>query len=204
MGDGPIPGGRDGGPVTTTTAIYAGSFDPFHRGHRAIVEQAIAAFDMVVVAVMANPTKPAGLLTASARIAVAARSVADLASVSVVAHHGLVADLARHLHATALVRSIGKEQTLELQMAVHNQVLAGIPTVFFSPDVYTTSISSTEIRDRLEHGDITAALALLAPSARSTFRALTDAGPDAQARAMSELLTARHRAAHHRPSDPAT
>ena len=169
-----------------TTALYAGSFDPFHRGHRTIVEHAARAFDAVIVAILANPAKPSGLLTAAARAEVVARSVTDLATVTVVIHHGLVADLARRTNATAFVRSMGKEQAFELQMALHNQTLADVPTVFFAPAAHTASISSTEIRARLARDDTAAALELLVPSARSTFTELT--APRAAASGVSAYL----------------
>ena len=38
-----------------STALYPGSFDPFHEGHLDVVEQAVALFGNVVVAVMHNP-----------------------------------------------------------------------------------------------------------------------------------------------------
>ena len=39
------------------TAIFPGSFDPFTRGHEAIVEQALRLFDRVVIAVGENVSK---------------------------------------------------------------------------------------------------------------------------------------------------
>ena len=40
-----------------TTVLYPGSFDPFHNGHRELVETAAYLFDHVVVAAMRNPQK---------------------------------------------------------------------------------------------------------------------------------------------------
>ena len=36
------------------TAIFPGSFDPFTRGHEALVEQALQLFDKVVIAIGEN------------------------------------------------------------------------------------------------------------------------------------------------------
>ena len=47
-------------------ALFAGSFDPFTRGHEAVVEAALQLFDEVVVAVGENVSKR-GLLSIEER-----------------------------------------------------------------------------------------------------------------------------------------
>ena len=44
------------------TAIFPGSFDPFTRGHEALVEEALNLFDRVVICI-GNNTAKCGLLT---------------------------------------------------------------------------------------------------------------------------------------------
>ena len=44
------------------TAIFPGSFDPFTRGHAALVEEALNLFDRVVIGI-GNNTAKQGLLT---------------------------------------------------------------------------------------------------------------------------------------------
>ena len=46
-----------------TKVLYPGSFDPITKGHMNIIEQASNLFDEVVIAVLQNPTKKAGLFT---------------------------------------------------------------------------------------------------------------------------------------------
>ena len=43
------------------TAIFPGSFDPFTRGHAALVEEALHLFDRVVIRIGTNTSKQ-GLL----------------------------------------------------------------------------------------------------------------------------------------------
>lgn len=38
-------------------AVYAGTFNPWHRGHQEVVEKALQAFDQVIVAQGFNPMK---------------------------------------------------------------------------------------------------------------------------------------------------
>ena len=51
-----------------TVAVYPGSFDPITNGHLDIVARALAVFDSVVVAVLANPRKtPCSRRTSASR-----------------------------------------------------------------------------------------------------------------------------------------
>ena len=51
-----------------TKVLYPGSFDPITKGHMNIIEQASNLFDEVVIAVLQNPTKKAGLFTLEERL----------------------------------------------------------------------------------------------------------------------------------------
>lgn len=48
------------------TAIFPGSFDPFTRGHAALVDEALNLFDRVIIGIGNNTSKP-GLLTVENR-----------------------------------------------------------------------------------------------------------------------------------------
>ncbi len=64
------------------TALFPGSFDPFHNGHLEIVEIASKLFDHVVVAPMRNTQKGQPLFTLEERTQMIADSVAHLPNVS--------------------------------------------------------------------------------------------------------------------------
>ena len=63
------------------TALFPGSFDPFHNGHLEIVEIASKLFDHVVVAPMRNTQKGEPLFTLEERIQMITDSVAHLPNV---------------------------------------------------------------------------------------------------------------------------
>ena len=52
--------------MSHTIAIFPGSFDPFTRGHQALVDDALRIFDKVVIGIGNNVSK-AGLLRIEAR-----------------------------------------------------------------------------------------------------------------------------------------
>ena len=63
------------------TALFPGSFDPFHNGHLEIVEIASKLFDHVVVAPMRNTQKGQPLFTLEERSQMIVDSVAHLPNV---------------------------------------------------------------------------------------------------------------------------
>ena len=50
------------------TAIFPGSFDPFTRGHAALVDEALNLFDRVIIGI-GNNTSKQGLLTVDSQMA---------------------------------------------------------------------------------------------------------------------------------------
>ena len=87
----------------TRIALFAGSFDPFTRGHEAVVEEALRLFDEVVIGVGENVSKK-GLLAVDERCRLIEDLYADNERVRVAKYSTLTGDFARKVGATALVR----------------------------------------------------------------------------------------------------
>ncbi len=124
-----------------TRGVYAGSFDPVHLGHLAIVERAARTCDELFVVVSGNPDKPGALFDNDERRRLVQASTQHLGNVSALTHSGLTVELAAELGADFLLRGIGKEQATELEMAAMNLRMSGLPTVFLPPDgrsIHTT------------------------------------------------------------------
>jgi pantetheine-phosphate adenylyltransferase len=154
--------------------LYAGSFDPVHLGHVAIVEAAAKLFDEVVVAVVANPRKSRGLFTVDERLRLLTDATSHLPTVRARAFEGLTIDLAREERAFALVRAVHKEAADEWSMAAMNLTAGLIPTTFLPANVTTRAISSSLIRELVAAGHVADAQELVPPCVR---RALVDVAP---------------------------
>lgn len=119
-----------------TTAIYPGSFDPITRGHTAILEGGLVAFDKVVVAILHNERKQA-LFSMEERIEMIQESVveigADPARVEVDTFDGLLVEYCKQKNARIILRGLRAvaDFEYELQMANMNRHLnEEIETVF--------------------------------------------------------------------------
>lgn len=133
------------------TGVFAGSFDPFTRGHRNIVEQALRVFDRVTVLVADNPAKTY-MFDMEERINLATAGTEDFDQVSVQYLHkgSLVGDWVKDYRPGAtLVRGIrdGSELLYESEVDAYNRRHFGLQSVLFMAQY---ACSSTNLRGALE------------------------------------------------------
>lgn len=135
------------------TALFAGTFDPFTRGHHAVVERALALFDTVVVAVGRNLDKKC-MLGVEERVAAIERIYAGDARVTVAVYDTLTMDFARSVGATALLRGVRsvKDFEYERDIADVNLRIGGIDTVLLISEPEYASISSSVVRELMKYG----------------------------------------------------
>jgi pantetheine-phosphate adenylyltransferase len=136
------------------TALYPGSFDPFHNGHLEIVEIASKLFDHVVVAPMRNTQKGEPLFTLEERSQMITDSVAHLPNVKLASFSSLVVDLAQEIGADVIVKGlrVASDAESELQQAQMNRRVTGIETLFIPCSSEYSFIASKYVRDFARFG----------------------------------------------------
>ncbi|MFM8416025.1 MAG: pantetheine-phosphate adenylyltransferase [Actinomycetota bacterium] len=136
------------------TVLYPGSFDPFHHGHLDVAAQAASVFGRVVIAVMHNPEKSAGMFSIEERVQLAKDSTAHLAGVTVEAHAGLAIDAAKKTGATCIVKSLrsATDFDVESQMAHTNYTVSGVRTMVLFALPEHAYISSRFVREIAHYG----------------------------------------------------
>jgi pantetheine-phosphate adenylyltransferase len=136
------------------TALFPGSFDPFHNWHLEIVETAAKLFDHIVVAPMRNPQKGEPLFTLDERTDMIAESISHVPNVSIDSFSSLVVDLARQLGVDVIVKGlrVASDAEAELQQAQMNKAVSGIETLFIPCSSEYSFIASKFVRDFARFG----------------------------------------------------
>ena len=139
-------------------ALYPGSFDPVTYGHLDVLQRALAVFDRVVVAVLANPRKTP-LLPVETRVAILEAAIRDAgidaARAAVTTFDGLTVEAARANDARWLVRGLRAISDFEAegQLAANNRAIAeDIDTVFFMTAVEFGYVSSSLVKEIASFG----------------------------------------------------
>lgn len=135
------------------TVLFAGTFDPFTRGHHSLVQRALQLFDKVVVAVGRNAGKQC-MFSPAERVAAIERLYAGEGRVEVRLHDGLTIDCAREVGAVALLRGVRsvKDFEYERELADVNKRLGGIDTVLLVSEPEFSSVSSSVVRELISYG----------------------------------------------------
>ena len=135
------------------TALFAGTFDPYTRGHHALVERALALFDTVVVAVGRNLEKKC-MLSVEERVSAIEKLYAGNGRVKVAVYDTLTMDFAQSVGATALLRGVRsvKDFEYERDIADINLRLGGIDTVLLVSEPEYAAISSSVVLELMKYG----------------------------------------------------
>jgi pantetheine-phosphate adenylyltransferase len=138
----------------TRIALYPGSFDPPTKGHEDLVRRSLALADRVIVAVARNSAKQP-LFTAEERLDLLREAVGGDARVAVETFDGLLAEFAKAVGASVIVRGLRavSDFEYEFQMALMNRRLhPSLETVFLVPAVDLTYLSSSLVREVARYG----------------------------------------------------
>ncbi|MBR5599988.1 MAG: pantetheine-phosphate adenylyltransferase [Bacteroidaceae bacterium] len=133
--------------------LFAGTFDPYTRGHHALVERALAMFDKVVVAVGRNLGKNC-MFSLEERVAAIEKVYAGNDRVSVAVYDTLTMDFARSVGAVALLRGVRsvKDFEYERDIADINLRLGGMDTIMLISEPEYASVSSSVVRELIKYG----------------------------------------------------
>ncbi|WP_448587719.1 pantetheine-phosphate adenylyltransferase [Thermocrinis sp.] len=129
--------------------VYPGTFDPPHLGHLDIVKRSCALFDKVVIAIAKSPRKNL-LFSLEERLDMFRAMVEELSpKVEVKGFDGLLVDFMKKEDIKVIVRGVRlfTDFEYELQIALNNNNLAGVETIFMMPSQDYIHISSTIVRD---------------------------------------------------------
>ena len=138
---------------TERKCIFAGTFDPPTLGHKAMIEDCLAIFDEVVVAIMVNPSKEP-CFSVEERKEMLRLTCAD-ARVRVIATESTVAELLKQENTRCYVRGLRNGTDLDYENAnfyaskkLDKQLIA----VYLPCRQELLHVSSTMVRNSLKFG----------------------------------------------------
>ena len=139
--------------LTTRTALFPGTFDPFTIGHAALVRRALGIVDELYIAIGINIEKRT-LLTLDERMERIAALYKDEPRIHVVSYEGLTTDLAASVGAQFIIRGVRSTIDFEYErnIADINRMLTGVETLFLISEPQYAAISSSMVRELAHFG----------------------------------------------------
>jgi pantetheine-phosphate adenylyltransferase len=135
-------------------AVYPGTFDPITNGHSDLVQRASKLFDLVIVAIAANPAKTP-LFELDQRVSMATRVLSGVNNVEVCGFSELLVNFVQQKNANVILRGLRavSDFEFEMQLASMNRRLdTSIETVFLTPAEETSFISASLVKEVALHG----------------------------------------------------
>ena len=136
--------------------LFPGSFDPFTKGHEAVVLKSLSIFDEVVIGIGINSRK-SYLFDLEKRIQHISFLFKDFQQIHVQTYQKLTVDFCKDINASHIIRGLrdSKDFEYEKSIAHMNQAISGIETVFFLTSQEHGAINSSIIREmHLNQADI--------------------------------------------------
>jgi pantetheine-phosphate adenylyltransferase len=128
-------------------AVFPGSFDPFTKGHEAVLMKALTLFDEVVVGIGVHSSKSAYFTLESRKAHI--ESVLNTDRIKVISYKGLTVNACRANQCDFIVRGLRdtKDFQYERPIAYLNQDLGAVETIFILTERIDAAINSTIVRE---------------------------------------------------------
>ena len=128
--------------------LFPGSFDPFTKGHEAIVLKAINLFDEIIIGIGIN-SKKKYLFDTEKRIIHIKELFKNYRTVKVGTYQKLTVDYCKEIGANNIIRGLRNSTDFEYEKSIAhiNTAISGLETVFFLTDEKYSSLNSSIIRD---------------------------------------------------------
>ncbi len=128
--------------------LFPGSFDPFTKGHEAVVNKALNLFDEVIIAIGVN-TKKTYLFDLDKRIQHIESLFLNGSNVRVVSYQKLTVEFCKEIGANFIIRGLrdSKDFEYEKSIAHMNLEISNIETVFLLTAQKYGAINASIVRE---------------------------------------------------------
>ena len=132
--------------------VFPGSFDPLTVGHQEIIERALNLCDKLIIAVGENKEKNT-MFSLKERMGFIEQTNLGNPKIKVDSYTGLTVDYCKKVKASALLRGLRNPADFEFEKSIAqmNRKLSGIETVFLLSAPEYSFISSSIVREIINH-----------------------------------------------------
>jgi len=134
-------------------AVFPGSFDPITIGHCEIIEKACEIFDELIVSVGNNSDKDYKF-SLDQRLKFISNEFKNNSKVYVEKYEGLTVDFCKSKNIKHIVRGLRNPADFEFEkkIALFNNSLENVETIFFLTSPNNAFISSSMVREIMDNG----------------------------------------------------
>lgn len=139
------------------TAIYPGSFNPIHDGHKQVIDLALKLFDSIIIVIAQNPEKPniENLKEREDNIRKIYAHQIDSGKILVINSNKMTGRIAEEYNACIIkgVRNFIDFQN-ELDQASFNRIKFNVETILIPSSPELSFMSSTLIRELKKYNEV--------------------------------------------------
>jgi pantetheine-phosphate adenylyltransferase len=140
--------------LQASTAVFPGSFDPFTKGHEAIVHKAIQLYTKVIIAIGHNTTKQY-LFSPEERLNQIQFLFAEYPNVEVKLYQGLTVNFCQENNAKVILRGLRDVKDFEYEKSIawmNAELQTDIQTIFLLTEPNYLAINSVIVREIYKSG----------------------------------------------------
>lgn len=129
--------------------LFPGSFDPFTKGHEAVIQKAVHLFDEIVIGIGINTSKMS-YFTLESRIAHVSSLFKDEPRISVRTYQKLTVEFAKEIGAEYIIRGLRDSKDFDYEKPIAHmnfEISSGVETVFFLTEQKYAAINSNIVRE---------------------------------------------------------
>lgn len=132
--------------------MFPGSFDPFTKGHESVTKRALELFDEVYIAIGVNTSKSPLFKLENRKKHISSLFHDD--RIKIIDFSGLTVSLCQQIKAQFIVRGLrdGKDFDYEKSIALMNEKMSGIRTIFVLTEPEVGAINASIVREIVKSG----------------------------------------------------
>ncbi len=129
-------------------AIYPGTFEFFHDGHKSIINKAMKLFEIIYIVVSNNENKNSSHIEIRYNNIINSNFVKNNKNIKVIKNEGLTIDILNMLNCYYIIRGVRSIEDFKYEMSLYDsykQISIDFEIIYFLSDESMRKISSSSI-----------------------------------------------------------